>query len=234
MNFYRRLIVALLVALATPAWADDDPLRACDLAAVQAEADWQLPAGLLSAIATVESGRGGLGSVRPVAWPWTINAGGVGLYKPDKDVALMTVRTLQRAGFRAIDVGCFQVDLFYHPDAFASLDVAFDPAANAAAAARILTDGRRGGSWEIAIALYHSASVISGARYLRQVQAAWPSARLRAAAVAAAPDPYATLVAPADLPRLLGPRDSASVLQWTAEPPQNLPVVLLPAPRPPH
>ena len=48
------------------------------------------------------------------------------------------VRALQLRGVRAIDVGCFQVDLFYHPCAFANLDDAFDPDANAFVAARIL------------------------------------------------------------------------------------------------
>ena len=35
---------------------------------------------------------------------------------------------------KVIDVGCFQVDLFYHPYAFTSLEEAFDPDANARAA----------------------------------------------------------------------------------------------------
>ena len=52
-----------------------------------------------------------------------------------------------------IDVGCFQVDLYYHPLAFSSLEAAFDPEANAHAAARILTRSRSAGaSWETAIA----------------------------------------------------------------------------------
>ena len=104
-----------------------------------------LPAGLLAAIGTVESGRGGLGSMQRVAWPWSINAGGRGLYVPSKAAAVMTVRSLQAAGLRTIDVGCFQVDLFYHPEAFATLDAAFDPETNSRAAARILTQSRFGG-----------------------------------------------------------------------------------------
>ena len=63
-----RIFVAnllLVLAFATPTLADDastDPLGACGRAAAHAEADWHLPAGLLAAIGTVESGRGGLGS----------------------------------------------------------------------------------------------------------------------------------------------------------------------------
>jgi hypothetical protein len=83
-----------------------------------------------------------------------------------------------------------------------------------------------------------------GARYLRQVQAAWPAALLRgAAAVDAGPDAYTTLlspslvriIAPTDvdgetgLPRVVGPRDSGTVLQWAAPGQQILPAVLQPS-----
>jgi hypothetical protein len=250
----RRIFAAnllLVLASATPTLADDastDPLGACGRAAAHAEAEWYLPAGLLAAIGTVESGRGGLGSTQRVAWPWSINAGGRGLYVPSKAAAVMTVRSLQAAGLRTIDVGCFQVDLFYHPEAFATLDAAFDPETNSRAAARILTQSRFGGrSWEVAIALYHSASVTRGARYLQQVQAVWPWARVRSAVVAEdGPTAYAVLLSPAarlvrvvteahpppgeaaDLPRVLGPQDSAVVLQWAADPRQTLPLVLAP------
>jgi hypothetical protein len=245
----RRLAAALAASLAftCPAWAEDlsdDPLRACDGAAAHAEAEWHLPAGLLSAIGIVESGRSGLGSVQPVPWPWSINADGRGSYLSSKAAAIATVHALQAAGRKAIDIGCFQVDLFYHPEVFATLEEAFDPGANAQAAARILALARfSGGSWDAAIALYHSASPIRGALYLRQVQAVWPWARTRGMA---ADNAYAVLLSPAarqvrvitvvdapaqqaaGLPRVVGPNTATAVLQWTAMPQRSLPVVLTP------
>ncbi len=246
----RRLAAALAacLALVAPAWAAegwDDPRHACDRAAVQAEAEWHLPAGLLSAIGVVESGRGGLGGTLPVAWPWSINADGRGAFLSSKAAAIAAVHALYAAGRQVIHVGCFQVDLFYHPDAFATLEAAFDPHANAQAAARILALARLGvGSWDTAIALYHSASPLRGAAYLRQVQAVWPWARRRGMAADAV---YAVLLSPAarqvrvitaadapvqpaaGLPRVLGPEASMSVLQWSATPQRDLPVVLMPA-----
>jgi len=235
------------VVFAPPALGDDasnDPLRACDRAAAHAEAEWHLPAGLLAAIGIVESGRSGLGSALPVAWPWSINAGGSGFYLSSQPAAIAAVRALQAAGWKTIDVGCFQVDLFYHPEAFATLETAFDPDANAQAAARILALSRfSGSSWAMAIALYHSASQTRGAQYLRQVQAVWPWARTRSTA---AEYPYAVLLSPAarqvrvitaadaaaqpaaNLPRVLGPQEATAVLQWTAAPQHGLPVVLTP------
>src|SRR3546814_15246449 len=65
-------------------------------------------------------------------------AEGRGRFLPSKAAAIEEVRRLQARGIRNIDVGCLQVNLHYHPDAFASLETAFDPEANAAYAADFL------------------------------------------------------------------------------------------------
>ncbi len=244
-------LALLAVLLPTPqanaaVSAADDPVNACDRAAVQAEAEWNLPSRLLSAIGIVESGRrdvpGG-----PVPWPWTINAAGRGYLFSSKEEALGLVRAMQALGVRLIDVGCFQVDLFYHSYAFSSLEEAFDPETNARAAARILTQNRMSSvSWEMAIALYHSASPLLGSQYLRQVLSVWPQARTRPL------DPevvYASLLSPGarqvqvlnfanpaslpeGLPRVVTPQSATGVLQWSSAPAGSLPVVLLPPPKP--
>ena len=74
--------------------------------------------------------------------------------------------TLQAQGMRSIDVGCMQVNLMHHPNAFASLDAAFDPVANALYAARFLnTLYGISGSWVKATAAYHSQTPAIGADY---------------------------------------------------------------------
>jgi hypothetical protein len=169
------------------------------------------------------------------------------MFLPTKDAAVATVRALQAAGWRAIDVGCFQVDLFYHPGAFASLDDAFDPAANAESAAKILMEARfRSVSWESAVALYHSAVPLFGAVYLRRVLTAWSLTKARIVPLAT-PEAYIALLSPSgrsvrvvgpsewtntepnDLPHLRGPQDSNGVVQWAASP-RVLPVALAPEP----
>jgi hypothetical protein len=246
------LAVALAVCLTftcrTPAAGElDDSQNACDRAAAGAETTWQLPVGLLSAIGIVESGRSDLNHTRPVPWPWTMNFDGRGYYLPDKQEAVQVVSTVRAAGRQVIDVGCFQVNLFYHPEAFASVEDAFDPDANAQAAARILARARvNGNSWEAAIGLYHSASPDRAAVYLRQVQAAWPWARINSTATSRLPaTPPPTVAQPflvvnaADihvsaaegLPRILGPQTATGILQWTAMPSNSLPLVLMPPPK---
>ena len=73
-----------------------------------------------------------------------------------------------------MDVGCTQINLMYHPNAFASLDDAFDPERNAAYAARFLTDlFHQAGSWPHAAAAYHSQTPELGTDYQRKVLEAW-------------------------------------------------------------
>jgi hypothetical protein len=233
----------------------DDVTMACGRAATRAEHDWHLPAGLLAAIGMVESGRRAPAGMFPIIWPWTINAEGRGFYQPSKAAAIGLVRSLQLRGVRVIDVGCFQVDLFYHPYAFASLDEAFDPDANARAAARILSLGRLGSTgWDGAISAYHSAVPLIGAIYLQKVRAVWPSIRARQPwGEPGSSVVYAVLLSPqARLVRVVTPLDALQtlsaglprvipavqedrlgqtegVIQWLRQPVPNLPRVLAPS-----
>ncbi|MBV9812392.1 MAG: hypothetical protein JO326_06555 [Acetobacteraceae bacterium] len=135
-----------------------------------------IPHGLLSAIARVESGRSdGHGTVKP--WPWSINVEGTDhVFDTERD-AVAAVQDYIAQGIRSIDVGCLQVNLMYHPEAFASVADGFDPPKNAAYAAhflRALFD--RSGSWGEATAGYHSATPELGEPYRRKVESTWAAA----------------------------------------------------------
>jgi hypothetical protein len=143
----------------------------CAVALRQAEQRYHLPANLLETIAKAESGRPitSLTDIRP--WPWTIDADGIGLFLESKAAAIAWMQ-LQASRHGFIDVGCMQVDLRYHHDAFASLEDAFDPAANADYAARLLAElyrGEAGGNWDVAVGLYHSHTPMLAAQYRDRV-----------------------------------------------------------------
>jgi hypothetical protein len=161
------------------------PAQACRHAIRAAERAAAIPEHLMAAIARVESGRADAqGVVHP--WPWTINAEGVGRYFDTKPEVIAAVRALQARGVKSIDVGCMQVNLMFHPDAFASLEVAFDPAANARYAASFLRRlNEQTGNWARATANYHSATPELGNAYERRVTAALPDERLRQLAIPA-------------------------------------------------
>jgi hypothetical protein len=144
----------------------------CQGAALAFEQSAKLPAGLLLAIGQVESGRADPVTGRVSPWPWATNHAGQGHYFSSVQEAIAWVTAEQALGNRSIDVGCFQVNLQYHPDAFSSLAEAFDPTGNARYAASLLNQLRQqSGSWPAAIALYHSADPIEGGRYAARVLA---------------------------------------------------------------
>lgn len=156
----------LLVLWALPARAD---FELCEQAVAMTEKAARLPPKLFGAIARAESGRPDpAGRVRP--WPWTINLDGVGVFFPTKDVAVAAVTLLRLGRPRSIDVGCMQISLVHHPHAFATLDEAFDPAANTAYAARFLTSlYRETRDWPLAVASYHSRDADRGEAYQKLV-----------------------------------------------------------------
>lgn len=147
----------------------------CRPALIAAEVHHGIPAGLLQAIGVVESGRRDPLTGRAEPWPWTINADGEPHIFDNKQQAVDWVRQAQRRGVQSIDVGCAQVNLMYHPDAFASLEQAFDPASNADYAARFLKglwDTSASKNWMTAAGQYHSQTPELADGYREQVKAA--------------------------------------------------------------
>jgi hypothetical protein len=151
----------------------------CESAITTAEDSLHLPPHLLQAIAQVESGRPDRSTGQLQPWPWTINAEGAGAFFASKVQAIAAVRALQAQGVQSIDIGCTQINLMYHPTAFASLNQAFDPRANALYAAHFLNALYAGSrDWLTAIGDYHSQTATLGADYRKRVVALWhdPSA----------------------------------------------------------
>ena len=144
----------------------------CERAALDTEKAYNLPAGLMAAIGRVESGRFDPTEGRVVPWPWAIDVAGDGRLFDTAMEAVRTTQWLHDNGARNIDVGCFQISLLYHPDAFATLDDAFDPATNGHYAGQLLASLKaRYGNWPDAVAAYHSADPTKGVPYREKVYA---------------------------------------------------------------
>ena len=175
MRQLRNFLVALLIAPAT-AYAAAPPSDAtvCSTAIAAVEQANHLPPQILNAIGIVESGRFDRQTrlVRP--WPWVINVAGRGQMFDTADQAIAAVQAAQGQGVQSIDVGCMQVNLAFHPHAFASLQEAFDPAVNVRYAAGFLSRlHAQSGDWGSAIAAYHSANPAFGPAYAQTVAAVW-------------------------------------------------------------
>jgi hypothetical protein len=167
---------ALAAAFAPPARADDGDL--CLDAIARQEAQYDMPAGLLKAIARVESSGSPYGpAAKP--WPWTLNVGGAGHYYPDKQTALAALTAYKAESDVNIDVGCMQISLRHHPNAFPDLATALDPAANVGYGALFLAALHdKSGDWMIAAGDYHSTTPGFGDTYRGLVEVAMTGGRL--------------------------------------------------------
>ena len=167
------LFIALLSLCPSSARAGDE--AACQDAVTGAARKLAVPRLVLHTIALVESGRP-IGN-RVVPWPWSINVNGVGRVFASKEQAIAAVRELHAAGTRSIDVGCMQINLAAHPQAFDSLETAFDPVSNAYYAARFLQSlSQQTGQLGKAITAYHSQTPEYAAEYARRILTLWPGA----------------------------------------------------------
>lgn len=144
----------------------------CSVAAKEAGIEYGVNFDLLQTISAVESGRWDNLQNRYVAWPWTVNVKGKGYYYASKEDAIRAVQKFQSQGIESIDVGCMQINLKYHGEAFSSLDDAIDPLKNVKYSAKFLRSlySRHGQSWKKAAKRYHSANPEKGEAYTKRLE----------------------------------------------------------------
>tara|TARA_B100000315_G_C14588987_1_gene594707 strand:+ start:854 stop:1795 length:942 start_codon:yes stop_codon:yes gene_type:complete len=152
-----------------------------------------IPPHLLTAISLAESGKWDDTNRALFAWPWTVMAKGKGHYLPSKAAAIAKVRILQAQGVKNIDVGCMQINLYYHPKAFEDLNAAFDPERNVGYAANFLAAINQSTlSWPQAAANYHSTTPSKNEIYLNKVLGLWQKVSnksIRSSGFRRSPDP---------------------------------------------
>lgn len=143
-----------------------DASELCSLAAARMEEKYNIKDHLLQTISSVETGLWSYDKEKFISWPWTINVNGRGYRFDTKEEAIAKVKELQAKGVKSIDVGCMQINLKYHKDAFADLEEAFDPDKNVEYSAKFLTKlYKNRGSWQKAAMAYHSKVPSRGLRY---------------------------------------------------------------------
>lgn len=220
----------LLVLTSSPAMAlATDSLiegaKLCTKYLPRYEREYGIPTHLLSAIASTESGRYHQGLKIAVPWPWTINVEGKGYYFDSKAEAITAVRNYRNRGIKSIDVGCMQVNLMHHAQAFSSLEQAFEPQYNIAYAASFLRNlYEEDKSWKHAASAYHSKTPSRGQQYVGSVYDQWYTivSKLREARLQApAPDSFAQADAPAVTNAVVKHVEPAATRQVAALPEQR-------------
>lgn len=167
-------MMAPQAALARPGQAIDTASTSCAAETARVERAQAIPAHLLTAVSLAESGRwNGPGRVS-LAWPWTVNAGGEGRFFDSKEAAVAEVKRLLKAGVRSIDVGCMQINLLHHGQAFASVEEAIEPRRNVEYAAQYLKAMHAvAKDWRQAAGYYHSTTPERSEAYMQKVVRLW-------------------------------------------------------------
>lgn len=136
--------------LAAPAMAKDN---ICEKHLAAASRKHDVPVGVLYAVGLTETGRGGK------LHPYALNIEGRTFVASGKREALIAFRAARKEGKKLIDLGCMQVNHYYHAKNFRSADDMLAPERNIDYAARFLRQLYiEHKSWTMAVARYHASA----------------------------------------------------------------------------
>lgn len=169
----KRQLLAFIIFFAialnhTKAFADHEILESlrCSRLFSFFEKKYRLPKHTLHSISLKESGKIHSINKYTIVWPWTVNIEGQGYFFDSKHQAIDFVKKQINQGKANIDIGCMQINLKYHPQAFRSIEEAFSPYFNVRYAAIFLRSKYEElTNWHTAIAHYHSANPDLGIPY---------------------------------------------------------------------
>ncbi|RCL02525.1 MAG: SLT domain-containing transglycosylase [Candidatus Tokpelaia sp. JSC188] len=127
--------------------------NACEAEMITASGRYGVPLGILYAVGLTETG------YEDSLQPYALNIEGKTVFAHTEGEALRIFNYARKKGARLIDLGCMQINYYYHAAKFSSPRAMLQPAANVDYAARLLRslyDQQR--SWTAAIARYHAGS----------------------------------------------------------------------------
>jgi soluble lytic murein transglycosylase-like protein len=125
----------------------------CEKHLVRVSAQENVPLGVLYAVGLTETGNKG--------WlhPYALNIEGETVFATSEKEALQKFAKARKQGKKLIDLGCMQVNHYYHGSQFKSPAEMLVPEKNIAYAARFLRSLRQEhGSWTMAVARYHASA----------------------------------------------------------------------------
>lgn len=157
-SFKTRGAICLLSALLMTAFTfkASEPVKAeaaniCEREMARAAKKYDVPLAVLYAVGLTETGK--KGSLHPYA----LNIEGPSYFDANVQQAIQRFEQARKDGAKLIDIGCMQINHYYHSSHFRSVEEMFDPSLNVDYAARFLRDLRaKEGSWTMAAARYHA------------------------------------------------------------------------------
>ena len=123
----------------------------CEREIQSAAAKYGIPEGILYSVGLTETGRKGS------LYPYALNIEGKAVFPPSEQAALQQFASAKMGGAKLIDIGCMQINQYFHGDNFSSMEDMFDPHRNVEYAAKFLRDLHdRHETWTMAVARYHA------------------------------------------------------------------------------
>lgn len=142
------------------------PPNICERELARASRKYNVPLQILYAVGLTESGYGGF------LQPYTLYIEGKDYISNNLQDALKLFRAANARGVQLIDIGCMQVNYYWHKEEFNNLEEMFNPRLNVEQAARFLQELRkRHGSWTMALARYNAGpkNTVAQHRYVCRV-----------------------------------------------------------------
>lgn len=132
-------------------FAEAEPSNICEREMSRAAKKYDVPLGVLYAVGLTETGQ--KGSLHPYA----LNIEGPSYFAANITEAIEHFEAARKGGAKLIDIGCMQINHYYHSSHFRSINEMFDPSMNVDYAARFLHELKaREGTWTMAAARYHA------------------------------------------------------------------------------
>ena len=112
---------------------------------------YNIPVGILYSVGLTETGKNG------TLYPYALNIAGKAVYAKSNSHAIKLFHDAKTKNVKLIDVGCMQINHYYHSNEFPSLEAMLNPRHNVDYAARFLSRlKRRHKNWTMAVARYHA------------------------------------------------------------------------------
>ena len=131
-----------------------------------------IPKNLLLSIALTESGKKINGNFVP--WPWTINTKGKGEFFKNKKQVIAKVKKNLKNRKKNFDLGCMQINYYYHGSKFMNIEDMLDPSKNVFYSGKFIIHLKnKHKNWEEAISRYHSNTPWRKKKYFSKVMNNW-------------------------------------------------------------
>lgn len=145
------LILAFWTASATAGPAPGGPPNVCERELQRASVKYNVPLPILYAVGLTESG------YRGFLQPYTLYIEGKDYISSNLQDAMRLFNAARARGVQLIDIGCMQVNYYWHKQEFRTVEEIFDPRLNVEQAARFLQVlKKRHGTWTMALARYNA------------------------------------------------------------------------------